>query len=251
MGEARVADQLRSRLSKEYHVINDIYLPLRDGSTVQIDHVVVSRYGIFVVETKAYSGWIFGGGGSKEWTQILYGTKKRFQNPLRQNYKHKCALADCLGLSRNMFKDVVVFTGDCTFKTKIPPEVVCRREVSRYIMGFRAPVLSENRVGDIVGSIVRMMDEVSDEQKKLHVRNLRRNHSSVSASAEMSALWQDHGYEDEPQDRGEILRLFFLSVLQGYAKDCIEFWFKWSSLASGREVVVYYRQLEETKGDVK
>ena len=68
-GEKLVAGRLRDGLSEEYLILNDIYLPLPDGTTTQIDHVVVSQYGVFVVETKTYSGWIFGDEKSREWMQ--------------------------------------------------------------------------------------------------------------------------------------------------------------------------------------
>ena len=64
-GERLVAQRLRDGLPEEYRIMNDVYLPLPDGTTTQIDHIVVSQYGIFVVETKTYSGWIFGEEGSR------------------------------------------------------------------------------------------------------------------------------------------------------------------------------------------
>jgi hypothetical protein len=64
------------------------------GSTTQIDHVLVSVYGIFVIETKNMKGWIFGDERSAQWTQSIFGKKSRFQNPLRQNYRHVKALAE-------------------------------------------------------------------------------------------------------------------------------------------------------------
>ena len=116
-GEKLVAWRLRKGLPAEYRILNDIYLPLPDGMTTQIDHIVVSQYGIFVVETKTYSGWIFANEKSREWMQSIYRKKSRFQNPMRQNYKHICALADNLGIDKSYFIGVVAFTGDCTFKT--------------------------------------------------------------------------------------------------------------------------------------
>ena len=85
-GERLVAMRLRKGLSDEYLILNDIYLPLPDGTTTQIDHIVVSQYGVFVDETKTYSGWIFGDEKSKDWTQSIYRKKSRFQNPMRQNF---------------------------------------------------------------------------------------------------------------------------------------------------------------------
>ena len=69
-GETLLAGVLRRRLDASiYHVLNDIYLPLDDGSTTQIDHVVVSPFGVFVIETKTYKGWIFGNSRDAQWTQ--------------------------------------------------------------------------------------------------------------------------------------------------------------------------------------
>ena len=72
-GERRVARKL-DWLSKEYITLNDLLLPTRYGTT-QIDHVVVSPYGIFVIETKNYKGWIFGHENSEEWKQSLLGKR--------------------------------------------------------------------------------------------------------------------------------------------------------------------------------
>ena len=93
-GEKTVALRLRSGLPPEYLILNDVYLPLPDGTTTQIDHIVVSQYGIFVIETKSYSGWISGDEKSAQWSQSIYRNKSRFQNPLRQNYLHICALSE-------------------------------------------------------------------------------------------------------------------------------------------------------------
>ena len=72
-GETLLAGVLRRRLDASiYHVLNDIYLPLDDGSTTQIDHVVVSPFGVFVIETKTYKGWIFGNPRDAQWTQVLH-----------------------------------------------------------------------------------------------------------------------------------------------------------------------------------
>ena len=68
VGEKRVARKL-DWLSKEYIILNDIMLPTQYGTT-QIDHIVISPYGIFVIETKNYKGWIFGHENSEEWNKV-------------------------------------------------------------------------------------------------------------------------------------------------------------------------------------
>ena len=59
-GEAKIRSTLRSHLNgNDYYLLCDLILPIAGGST-QIDHVVISKFGIFVIETKNMSGWIFG-----------------------------------------------------------------------------------------------------------------------------------------------------------------------------------------------
>ncbi|WP_409252206.1 NERD domain-containing protein [Bacillus sp. SCS-153A] len=80
-----------------YFVIHDILLPGQNGKTTQVDHIIVSPYGIFVIETKNYKGWIFGSEHSKRWTQQIYRSKHQFQNPIHQNYGHIEAIKNVLG----------------------------------------------------------------------------------------------------------------------------------------------------------
>jgi len=48
------------------------------------------------------TGWIFGNSNEKQWTQVLFGKKYRFQNPLHQNYKHTKAVQKLLGVNHNL-----------------------------------------------------------------------------------------------------------------------------------------------------
>lgn len=110
-----------------YRTFGDIYLPRPDGNgTTQIDHVVVSPFGIFVIETKNYKGWIFGSEKQPQWTQQIYKAKHRFQNPLYQNLLHVKALKEFLGLPEDRFHPVVMFIGDTQFKTPLPGNVLNR-----------------------------------------------------------------------------------------------------------------------------
>ncbi len=126
-----ISGELQSTLAQKvfldsnvYEDINNITLPTANGTT-QIDHVIVSRFGIFVVETKNMSGWIFGDEKSPQWTQSLPGGKKfQFQNPLHQNHKHVMALQEFLGIANEKFFSVVMFWGEAEFKTPMPANVM-------------------------------------------------------------------------------------------------------------------------------
>lgn len=94
-GERIVRKLLRKLPRKKYRFLNDIMLKTHGGniSMTQIDHVVVSVYGIFVVETKNYQGIITGSERAVRWQQNIYGHKNQSVNPVRQNYGHIRALA--------------------------------------------------------------------------------------------------------------------------------------------------------------
>lgn len=98
IGEFVVAKFLKDLDKNDYRVLNDIKLnnPSEHTKTSQIDHLVVSKYGIFVIETKAYKGKIYGKEYSRQWTQYLSNQKNYFMNPVLQNYGHIKALESIL-----------------------------------------------------------------------------------------------------------------------------------------------------------
>lgn len=83
VGEKIVSFILSKLPSEEYSTIYNVMLSTECGST-QIDHVVVSLYGMFVIEVKNYSGWITGAEHGSQWVQTIYRTKNRFMNPIHQ-----------------------------------------------------------------------------------------------------------------------------------------------------------------------
>ncbi|MBE3945869.1 nuclease [Vibrio parahaemolyticus] len=151
-----LVNRLLSKLPEsDYTPIKDVTLPTNDGTT-QVDHIVVSRYGIFVVETKNMKGWIFGSARQKQWTQKIYRHSSKFQNPLHQNYKHIKALETLLGCSEEHLHSVIVFIGDSTFKTEMPPNVTYARGSIRYIQQFNDVVFSDNDYARLTESINRL-----------------------------------------------------------------------------------------------
>ena len=178
-GEKLVAWRLQKGLPDEYRLLNDVYLPLPDGTTTQIDHVAVSQFGVFVVETKTYAGRIFADKKSPKWMQIIHRKKSQFQNPIWQNYKHICALVDNLGIDKSYFHGVVAFAGDCTFKTDMPEGVVYSRQAVEYIRSFNQPIIKVEQVDEIASVIAEWQGTLSKGQIKGHVANLKKRHAAV------------------------------------------------------------------------
>lgn len=172
MGEFIVNLLAKLMLSKKkYHLIKNVTLPTEDGTT-QIDHVIVSIYGVFVVETKNIKGWIFGGEKQKTWTQVIFKHKNKFQNPLRQNYKHVKTLQSLLDLNNDQIHSVIVFVGDSTFKTDMPDNVTYGVGYIRHIKSINQRVLSPEDVQQIVHGIETGRLEQSRETNRNHRRHV-------------------------------------------------------------------------------
>ena len=100
-GEIEVARILSGFNRQQYIVLNNIllrkqYVKSGEVPTVQIDHLVVSLYGIFSIETKNYAGKIYGYEDAKTWKVYLAGQQYEMQNPLRQNHAHTKTLQKLL-----------------------------------------------------------------------------------------------------------------------------------------------------------
>jgi restriction system protein len=177
LGEWQVNLLIRFFLDKnEYHLIKNVTLPTDDGTT-QVDHIIVSKYGVFVVETKNMKGWIFGSANQKQWTQKIFKHTSKFQNPLHQNYKHVKTL-EALFLGNSSTKNdcifsVIIFIGDSTFKTKMPDNVRFARGGIEYIKSKRDVAFSEDEVADIVEQIASGRLERSIKTNRQHVKHVK------------------------------------------------------------------------------
>ena len=126
-GERRVRSVLTRRY-RDWPLLNDVLLR-SGGGTAQIDHILISPAGVFVIETKDMGGWIFASPGQQRWTQTFRAgrwsrmmgiTSKRFSfyNPLLQNEGHARALVKLGVVNPWGIRPVVVFVGDAELKTE-------------------------------------------------------------------------------------------------------------------------------------
>jgi hypothetical protein len=175
--------ELQGRVAHKFFLDGQVYRSLHNvtipskGGTTQIDHVIASRYGIFVVEAKNMNGWIFGSERDAQWTQSLFGKKSRFQNPLRQNYRHIAALAEFLALPQDRFHSVVMFWGDAEIKTKLPPNVLTKGYTT-YFKGKTAVLFSHDEVEGVVEAIQQGRLPATWKTHRQHVASLRERHAS-------------------------------------------------------------------------
>ena len=174
IGELLVRLFAHWQLDKQtYRRLHNVTLNTPDGTT-QIDHVFLSPYGIFVLETKNMSGWIFGSEKQAQWTQKLYKRTFKFQNPLRQNYKHLKALEATLGVNPEHLHSVITFVGGSTFKTEVPVNVTQGIGFIRYIKGFQQQAFSESEVEAMLHTLQTGRCAPTLATHREHVQNLKR-----------------------------------------------------------------------------
>jgi restriction system protein len=172
MGEALVANTISSHFARPHVLLNNVTLPTETGTT-QIDHVLFADTGIFVIETKHYQGWIFGGSNQNEWTQVIFKKKSRFQNPIRQNYGHLKTLQSMFTLPEDNFIPVVVFTGDAEFKTDLGPSVVKLAAFMAFLGRERPVLFDERKMAYIVGRLEMKRSRRSLETEEYHINYVR------------------------------------------------------------------------------
>jgi len=174
-GEGAIRELLTQHFSSgEYHLMNNLTLPSDDGTT-QIDHVLISRFGVFVIETKHYSGWIFANKASPKWTQVIYRVHNQFQNPIRQNYKHIVEirrLIDFVGVE--CIHSMVVFTGEAEFKTQKPAGVYSPLQLVTRLHDFSQEVLTFDQLHMAVGRLECARRLVSGKTDVEHHRYLNK-----------------------------------------------------------------------------
>lgn len=172
IGEQEVSNVLSN--IKGYKLLNDIMIKGETG-TSQIDHILIGKKGIFVVETKDYSGSIYGEEYSKYWTQSINKRKNKFYNPIRQNYGHVKALERCIKRS-NIFISIIVFTNKSKLKKiKSDTPVIHLRKLKRFIRKYKSDIkLSKEEVEEIY-DYIRSGNISSSRARKKHVKRIIKN----------------------------------------------------------------------------
>ena len=195
-GEMRVSAIL-SQLSDEYTILNDLVFRTEKGTT-QIDHVVVSKYGIFAIETKNYRGEIYGDDNRKEWTQLIvtkvtyakkwwktytYVTKSHFYNPVKQSVGHVLRIKEQLSAYPHLkIVSIVVFAGNADLSNvESNHHVIYEGSLLDVIDGYKTTYLTDNDVQAVLAILTgnNIRETVSDRQ---HVKNIRTAAREVNAT---------------------------------------------------------------------
>lgn len=171
-GEMRVAKILSKLPEEEYRVINNLLIK-QGNKTTQIDHVVVSEYRIFVIETKHYRGWIYGDANREYWTQNIYGNKYDLWNPIHQNQGHIRALRRVLtDIPPGVFISIVTFSRQASLDIRNSENVIYWDELKKLICSYQRKLISTEQAKNAYETLSAANIDSKDNQKQ-HVRHVR------------------------------------------------------------------------------
>ena len=162
-------------------ILTNLYIPRRNGSTTEIDLIMINEKGIYVFESKNFSGWIYGDETKKNWTQTFSNQKKiKFFNPIWQNNVHMNALKEVLDLHMSDFyKSYIVFSERCTLK-KLYVEsanvtILKRNKLLLHIKKDMLAAGNKFTVDEVnrLESTLKRYANATGETKEAHIQNIK------------------------------------------------------------------------------
>ena len=196
-GERVAANKLEwnNFLGYEGKVLNNVYIPKYNGETTEIDLLYITRKGIVVIESKNYSGFIFGSENQPKWTSCVYAGKNfwgqsqsnkyHFYNPIWQNRGHIQFLNEYLKKDIKTYS-LIVFSDHCELKRidyTSSNVFVCQShgisQIIRRIWKNNKDVLSNNEIEHLYKQLLPLT--IQNEALKLkHIQDVKKKVNNVS-----------------------------------------------------------------------
>lgn len=185
VGELNIRNILNILPEDKYFLLNDKLLKNSDNTT-QVDHVVASIYGIFVIETKNYSGTIYGSEYADKWTQYIFGHKYPFHNPIKQNYAHIESIRKLHPVLNDLnYISIIVFPNDIKLNvTSNKAHVIHASQLLHTILSYKEKTTSLNSVYT-VRHLVNEDNKNNIFKRLSHTKNVK-NH--INATARVNTL---------------------------------------------------------------
>ncbi|WP_214764188.1 nuclease-related domain-containing protein [Exiguobacterium sp. s141] len=181
-GEYRCVAEIEARRLAPL-ILTNLYLPhpTKRDRTTEIDVLFIDESGVHVIESKNYSGWIFGREQEQQWTQTLSNRKKfKFYNPVKQNELHMRAIEQLLGLDRSCLHSWIVFSDRSTLKrvesSSVP--VLNRKAWAKQMTDSVESRLSAAERINLYEQLRPYM-HVSDEVKAAHIDAIQQTKSPI------------------------------------------------------------------------
>lgn len=183
-GEECIATLLANRCPG-MPIFRNVYIPTEDGHTTELDVVMACSGGVYVFESKAYGGKIYGQAGNMYWYQYLSGVKHSFYNPVIQNKNHCQHLAHALQMPAEKLFSFVVFENraDLSHISSLDEDhfCICNREelprLLKVVNRERGPQLDREEITHI-SWILSELTNVTTDEKEAHVHQIRERFGS-------------------------------------------------------------------------
>ena len=183
-GEYLTSRVIEKHALKSHKQLINVYVPKRNSAEMtELDLIYFDRTGIYVIESKNYSGWIFGNESQQQWTQTMPNKKKfKFYNPIRQNSTHIRAIQHFLGLSNEAFHSVIVFSERCQLKaikvTSPNVHVLKREDLKRFIQKQKQSAEQIFTQGEIETMYQKLLPQmqVTEKVKKQHLQTIQQKY---------------------------------------------------------------------------
>lgn len=170
--EYYVRRKLNKLPKRKYFKINNLLLKLNNKDTTEIDHIVVSRHGLFIIETKGYVGKINGKHWENTWTCSRAFKKNKFYNPIKQNYKHIQAIKELTGSKNIPIISIVVFPDKSTLRIDRGDNIVINRRIlNKTIKKFRKKPLSKKQAQELY-ALLKKKNSNNTYNKRKHIKNV-------------------------------------------------------------------------------
>lgn len=170
-GEFWVKRELRLLPKNQYFILNDIMLEI-NNQTHQIDHVVVSNYGIFIIETKQYNGYITGGEYDKKWKKKSGKKIYYFQNPIHQNYGHLKAIQEAKNIEEDKLIPIVCIPSRAKVQVNVKSHVVSIYKLLDTIKSYRAEVIQNK---EEIYNKLSSLNIIDKKRRKEHIKYIKTN----------------------------------------------------------------------------
>lgn len=179
LGELKIKRTLGKNIANEKYVINNLYILDNQGKSSQIDHVLINSKGVFVIETKNYSGRIYGNENQLEWTQVLqYGkVKNKLYNPVKQNATHIYKIKNAINLSIPFFSIVVFIRAD--IDNVKASNVYNISGMKKFISGVKSNSLSSSQITDVYNKLISIKDTTAISSRE-HIQNIEKLKTDIN-----------------------------------------------------------------------
>jgi len=170
-GELYTKQSISKLSSTDYHVINNLLL-MKDNKTCQIDHIVISKYGIFVIESKQYNGYITGNKYDKKWVRHVGRKKIYYENPIAQNYGHIKFLSSFLNTDEKKFINLVCISSRAKLKIKHDGELVNCYTINDMIKSHQSVIIDDV---EAIKNILQSSNITDKKVLKEHINSIKQN----------------------------------------------------------------------------